>query len=62
MKMTKSKRIIVSAIGLLALGSLANFVWAGDVKGKVTAAGMPSPENIVVYIDRVPGKTFLPPV
>ncbi len=60
--MTKSKRIIVSAIVLLALESFTNFVWAGDVKGKVTAQGMPSPENIVVYIDSVPGKTFLPPV
>ena len=60
--MTKSKRTILSAIVLLALGSLASFAWAGDVKGKVTAQGMPSPENIVVYIDSVPGKTFLPPV
>ncbi len=60
--MTKSKRTILSAIVLLTLGYLASFAWAGDVKGKVTAQGMPSPENIVVYIDSVPGKTFLPPV
>ncbi len=32
--------------------------WAGDIKGKVVAAGMRSPENIAVYIDSIPGKTF----
>ncbi|MHB8303668.1 MAG: carboxypeptidase regulatory-like domain-containing protein [Acidobacteriaceae bacterium] len=60
--MTKVKSTILSAIVLLTLGLLASFAWAGDVKGKVTAQGMPSPENIVVYIDSIPGKTFLPPV
>ena len=59
--MTKSKKTILPAI-ILLMGSLTSSAWAGDVKGKVTAQGMPSPENIVVYIDRVPGKTFLPPV
>ena len=60
--MSKLKKTILPAIVLLTLGYLASFAWAGDVKGKVTAQGMPSPENIVVYIDSVPGKTFLPPV
>ncbi len=31
---------------------------AGDIKGKVTAAGMKSAKNIAVYIDTIPGKTF----
>jgi len=35
---------------------------AGDVKGKVTAPGLKSAENIAVYIDAVPGKKFDPPV
>jgi plastocyanin len=34
---------------------------AGEIKGKVTAAGMRSPENIAIYIDAIPGKTFPPP-
>lgn len=32
--------------------------WAGDIKGKVTAQGMKSSENIVVYLDAVAGKKF----
>ncbi len=35
--------------------------WAGEIKGKVTAAGMRSPENIAVYVEAIPGKTFPPP-
>jgi plastocyanin len=35
--------------------------WGGEIKGKVTAQGLRSPENIAVYVDAVPGKTFDPP-
>ena len=35
--------------------------WAGEIKGKVTAQGMKSPENIAVYVDAIPGKAFDPP-
>ena len=35
---------------------------AGDVKGKVTASGLKSAENIAVYVEAVPGKKFDPPV
>jgi len=35
---------------------------AGDVKGKVSATGLKSAENIAVYIDAVPGKKFDTPV
>ena len=62
MEMAKLKKTILPVVVLLTLGPLASVSWAGDVEGKVTAQGMPSPENIVVYIDSVPGKTFLPPV
>lgn len=34
---------------------------AGEIKGKVTAQGMRSPENIVVYIDAIAGKDFSAP-
>jgi plastocyanin len=61
MEMTKLKMIVLPAIVLLTAGSLASFAWAGDVKGKVTAQGVRSPENIAIYLDSVPGKTFPPP-
>ena len=41
---------------------VAGFAQAGDVQGKVSAAGLKSAENIVLYIDAVPGKKFDPPV
>jgi len=47
----------VFATGIL----FARAGWAGDVKGKVTARGLHSAENIVVYIDAIPGKSFTPP-
>ncbi len=34
---------------------------AGDIHGKVTASGIKSPENAVVYVDAIPGKTFPAP-
>ena len=34
---------------------------AGDIKGKVTAQGIKSPENIAVYVDAIPGKAFPAP-
>jgi plastocyanin len=46
-------------VGIL-FGALfvAGIAQAGDVKGKVSAAGLKSAENIAVYIDAVPGKKF----
>jgi plastocyanin len=35
--------------------------YAGDIKGKVTAQGIKSAENIAVYVAAIPGKTFPPP-
>jgi plastocyanin len=43
----------------LALGTTISL--AGEIKGQVTATGIPSPANIAVYIDAIPGKTFNPP-
>ncbi len=45
--------------GALVAVSLAQ---AGEVKGKVSAPGLKSAENIAVYIDAIPGKKFNSPV
>ena len=37
---------------------VASLVQAGEVKGKVSAVGLKSAENIAVYIDAIPGKKF----
>jgi len=41
---------------------VAGIAQAADVKGKVSAAGLKSAENIAVYIDAISGKKFDPPV
>ena len=46
--MVNYRKIVVLSAVLIAVAPLASFAWAGDVKGKVTAQGMRSPENIVV--------------
>ena len=46
------------SLGVLFWPALA---WAGDIKGKVTAQGMRSAENIAVYVDAIPGKEFPAP-
>jgi plastocyanin len=52
----------VLVVGLLLMfGVLAGASYAGEVKGKVTVHGIRSPENIVVYIDAIPGKDFPAP-
>jgi plastocyanin len=45
------------AASALALG-LANASRAGEIKGKVNVQGIRSAENIAVYVDSIPGKTF----
>jgi plastocyanin len=58
---TKKHAILASLIGFtlaLPLPSLAN----GNIKGKVVVEGLHSAENIAVYVDPIPGKTFTAPV
>jgi plastocyanin len=55
------KMKLAHTIVLLTACGVASIAWAGDVKGKVTAQGMRSAENIAVYIDSIPGKTFPAP-
>lgn len=42
-------------VGVLWVACLAQ---AGELKGKVSAAGLKSAENIAVFIDTIPGKKF----
>jgi plastocyanin len=50
----------VLALSLLFLGFGA-LAFAGEIKGTVTAQRMRSKENIAVYVDAIPGKTFNAP-
>ena len=57
--MKKNLHLVLALIVLLlSFGALA---FAGEIKGKVTAQGMRSSENIAVFVDAIPGKTFAPP-
>ncbi|MGA2986493.1 MAG: plastocyanin/azurin family copper-binding protein [Terriglobia bacterium] len=51
-------QVVALAVVLLIFGALAS---AGQIKGKVTAHGMRSAQDIAVYVDAIPGKTFTPP-
>jgi plastocyanin len=46
---------------LLYAALSAGLSQAGDIQGKVTAQGIKSSENIAVYIEAIPGKTFPAP-
>jgi plastocyanin len=54
------KKNLVIALSFVLLGFSA-LAFAGEIKGKVTAHGMRSAEDIAVYVDAIPGKTFAPP-
>jgi plastocyanin len=57
------KRFNVSTM-VIALALCCLFVsaaGASDIKGTVTATGIKSAENIAVYLDAIPGKTFPAP-
>lgn len=59
--MLLSRRKLVYAGVLFAMASVASIARGADIKGKLTAQGMRSPENIAVYIDTIAGKTFPAP-
>ncbi len=54
----KKCALVFLMLGILFVTERAQ---AGEIKGKVTAQGMRSAENVAVYVDAVPGKTFDPP-
>jgi len=59
--MTKQSTFLVTATMFLTVGCFTYTALAGDLKGKVAAQGIRSAENIVVYIDAIPGQTFPKP-
>ena len=54
----KAQRIGLVVVTLVALATAS---FAGDITGKVTAKGARHAGDAVVYIDKIPGKTFEPP-
>jgi plastocyanin len=58
--MRTTRRAVVLAV-LFGSIFVAGAAQAGDVKGRVSATGLKSVENIAVYIDAIPGKKFDPP-
>jgi plastocyanin len=57
-KSTISAGWIIASLSIAGLSSSGR---AAELKGKVNAVGLRSAENIAVYIDSVPGKTFAAP-
>jgi len=54
--------IAAKLAGIAVLVLLAtSAVHAGEIKGKVSVQGIKSAENIAVYVDALPGKTFEAP-
>jgi plastocyanin len=54
----RKSAIVIASLSIMCLSSLGR---AAELKGKVNAVGLRSAENIAVYIDSVPGKTFTAP-
>lgn len=59
--MPVSKRSLHSLLFACVLVASATCSQAADIKGKVAVQGLRSAANIAVYVDTIPGKTFLPP-
>ncbi len=57
----KIQRLRPFQVVMAVLMLQAGIAMAGDIQGKVTASGLRSPENIVVYVDSIAGKTFPAP-
>jgi len=55
--MNTIRRAVLTAV-LFGVTFVVGAAQAGDVKGKVSATGLKSAENIAVYIDAIPGKKF----
>ncbi len=53
-----TSRYIITALILFALAGMAS---AGTITGKVKARGAKNGGNAVIYIDKIPGKSFAPP-
>jgi plastocyanin len=60
-QMNAMKHVNRTLLVFLCVTFAATMAWAAEIKGQVTASGIPSPANIAVYIGQIPGKTFTPP-
>jgi plastocyanin len=58
--MSRLRRIAQLALIISPL-FLSTQSWAGEIKGQVSAAGSLSTESVVVYLDKIPGKSFEAP-
>ena len=56
MKTTIQAVLVFTTLTVGLLISASSF--AGEIKGQIAVHGIHSPENIVVYVDTIPGKTF----
>jgi plastocyanin len=54
----KTKMQMVALAIFFVAFFVVDLAQAGEVKGKVSAAGLKTAENIAVYIDTIPGKKF----
>lgn len=59
MKTTMHTVVMVATLIVGLLFSTGSF--AGEIKGKVTVHGIHSAQDIAVYVDAIPGKSFDPP-
>lgn len=59
--MYRNKKRFSSLVTMLFVGGFASAAVAGTIKGKVTAQGMRTNADAVVYIEKIEGKTFQPP-
>jgi plastocyanin len=55
------KNPLIRGSMFVAMLLIVSATWAGEIKGKVTAQGIRSAQNIAVYVDAIPGKTFPAP-
>lgn len=55
--MKNIKKALIPAV-FFAVILCASVSWAGEIKGNVSVQGIKSAENIAIYVDAIPGKTF----
>jgi plastocyanin len=54
-------RVPFILIAVILAGTWSDGLFAGDIKGKVKARGVKHSGDAVIFIDKIPGKTFQPP-
>jgi len=59
--MKSATKAVILSVAALCVLLAASPSWAGGIKGKITVQGLRSAENIAVYVDAIPGKSFPAP-